>query len=66
MRSLPDRTSTRASTPSAPGNAYSYGQNFPYQSGSPISFEVRVTPVDAEGDLIHDDGVNTTGAGVIK
>ena len=48
------------------GERYSYGQNFPYQSGSPIGFEVRVTPVDSNGDLIHDDGVNTTGAGVIK
>jgi len=48
------------------GERYSYGQNFPYQSGSPIGFEVRVTPVDSEGDLIHDDGLESTGAGVIE
>lgn len=45
---------------------YSYGQNFPYQSGSPIGFSVSVTPVDADGDLLHDEGLDVEGAGTIK
>lgn len=48
------------------GERYSYGQNFPYQSGSPIGFSVSVTPVDAEGDLLHDEGLDVEGAGTIK
>lgn len=43
---------------------YSYGENFPYQKNSPITFEVTITPVDAKGELLHDKKleaeVNTT------
>lgn len=37
------------------GQTYSYGENFPYQKNSPITFDVTITPVDAKGDLLHDD-----------
>ena len=48
------------------GERYSYGENFPYQAGSPIQFEVSVTPVDAEGDLLHDEGLDGSGSGTIN
>ena len=48
------------------GERYSYGQNFPYQAGSPIGFSVSVTPVDADGDLLHDEGLDGEGSGTIK
>ncbi len=52
--------------PLGSGERYSYGQNFPYQPGSPIGFGVSVTPVDADGDLVHDEGLDGEGAGTIK
>ena len=48
------------------GERYSYGQNFLYQSGSPITFKVSVTPVDSEGDLLHDLGIDVEGTGTIS
>lgn len=47
------------------GESFSYGENFPYQAGSPITFDVSVTPVDAEGELLHDDRVEAEGTGTI-
>ena len=48
------------------GERYSFGVNFPYQAGSPIGFEVSVTPVDDEGDLLHDLGLDGSGSGTIE
>jgi hypothetical protein len=36
------------------GETYSFGENFRYQKNSPITFEATATPVDAQGDLLHD------------
>lgn len=47
------------------GEQYSYGENFPYQANSPITFDVSLTPVDAEGELVHDDRVEAEGTGTI-
>ncbi len=38
----------------APGQSVAYGENFKHQPGSPIEFEVTLTPADAAGDLNHD------------
>ena len=48
------------------GQSYSFGENFRYQPGSPITFEVTVTPVDAAGDLVFDQATEGTGAGTIS
>ena len=48
------------------GQSYSYGENFRYQSGSPITFESVVTPVDAQGDLLHDERIEGSGTGTIS
>ncbi|WP_104107923.1 hypothetical protein [Nocardioides sp. 616] len=48
------------------GQQVSYGENFIYQSGSPITFDVTITPVDAEGELLHDDRIEGEGNGVIS
>lgn len=45
---------------------FSFGQNFLYQAGSPITFSVRVTPVDADGKLVHDKKVEAKGTGTIS
>ncbi|ACZ20122.1 hypothetical protein Sked_01500 [Sanguibacter keddieii DSM 10542] len=39
----------------APGQTFSYGQNFKYQAGSPITFDATLTPSDDAGDLVHDE-----------
>jgi hypothetical protein len=39
----------------APGQVFSYGENFKYQAGSPITFEATLVPADESGDLVHDD-----------
>lgn len=44
------------------GQTYSFGENFEYQPGGAISFEVSYTPVDATGDLLHDQRVEGTGS----
>ncbi len=48
------------------GQAYSYATNFRYQPGSPITFESVITPVDAEGDLLHDERIEGSGTGTIS
>ncbi|MTB87662.1 hypothetical protein H9L21_05055 [Aeromicrobium senzhongii] len=48
------------------GQQYSYGENFHHQAGSKITFQARVVPVDAEGELIHDKGIEGEGTGTIK
>lgn len=48
------------------GERYSYGENFRHQPGSPITFDVRVTPVDAEGKLVHDLREQAEGHGEIR
>lgn len=47
------------------GQQISWGENFPYQQGSPITFEVTITPVDAEGELLHDDRIEGGGTAEI-
>jgi hypothetical protein len=47
------------------GQSLSYGANFAYQPGSPITFEAEYTPVDAQGELLHDDRVEGEGTGTI-
>ena len=48
------------------GEKFSFGENFRYQQNSPIGFKVKATPVDAEGELLHDQAVEGEGKGVIK
>ncbi|MCB7135020.1 hypothetical protein [Cellulosimicrobium marinum] len=48
------------------GQSYSYGENFPYQAGSPITFESVITPVDKEGELLHDERLEGSGTGTIS
>jgi len=52
--------------PFASGQAYSYGENFHHQANSPITFEATVVPVDAQGELLHDQRMEGTGTGTIK
>lgn len=51
--------------PFGTGASYSYAENFKHQKGSPITFDVSITPVDAEGELLHDDRVEATGTGTV-
>lgn len=46
------------------GQSYSKGENFEYQPGSPITFKVSYTPVDATGKLQSDKRVEGTGSGI--
>lgn len=48
------------------GQSFAWGENFAYQSGSPIVFDATLTPVDAEGELLHDDRVEAEGTGTIS
>ncbi|WP_029068685.1 hypothetical protein [Jonesia quinghaiensis] len=50
----------------SPGQSFSYGENFRYQSGSDITFAVKLTPVDAAGDLIHDERQEVTADATIS
>ena len=47
------------------GESYSFGENFHYQADSPITFDVTITPVDENGDLIHDDKIEAEGTGTV-
>ncbi|MEI5673101.1 MULTISPECIES: hypothetical protein [unclassified Nocardioides] len=47
------------------GETFSYGENFEHQPGSPITFDVSYVPVDAAGDLLHDDKVEAEGKATI-
>ncbi|PFG34576.1 hypothetical protein [Sanguibacter antarcticus] len=49
-----------------PGTQFSYGENFLYQAGSPITFDVTMVPVDDEGDLVHDEKVEVTADTAIE
>lgn len=49
-----------------PGTSFSYGQNFLYQSGSPIVFTASLTPADEDGDLVHDEKQEIELATTIK
>ena len=49
-----------------PGTSYSYGQNFKYQAGSPITFTAKLTPVDDAGDLLHDNAEEVTAETTIS
>ncbi|WP_222593463.1 hypothetical protein [Aeromicrobium flavum] len=48
------------------GQTYSYGENFHHQKSSKITFKATVTPVDAEGELLHDQRVEGEGTGTIE
>ncbi|WP_407319449.1 hypothetical protein UQW22_03445 [Isoptericola halotolerans] len=48
------------------GQSYSVGTNFHHQADSPITFEATVTPVDENGDLLHDDRVEGEGTATIS
>ncbi|MBD5785866.1 hypothetical protein IF650_06695 [Cellulosimicrobium terreum] len=48
------------------GESYSVGTNFAYQAGSPFTVEGVYTPVDAEGELLHDERVEGEGTGTIE
>ncbi len=52
--------------PFATGQSYSYATNFRYQPGSPITFDAVITPVDAEGELLHDERIEGEGTGTIS
>ncbi|MFI2703810.1 hypothetical protein [Cellulosimicrobium composti] len=52
--------------PFATGQSYSYATNFRYQPGSPITFDAVITPVDAEGELLHDERMEGEGTGTIS
>lgn len=51
--------------PLAPGETYAYGENFAYQPGTELIVSVRYTPVDDEGDLVHDERQEFEGSVVI-
>ena len=46
------------------GQTFSFGQNFEHEPGGAIDFQVSYTPVDADGELLHDQRVEATGSGV--
>lgn len=48
------------------GESFSVSENFLYQAGSPLTIEATMTPVDAEGNLLHDDRVEGEGSGTIS
>lgn len=45
-----------------PGESYTVGENFLYQAGSVLEIEATVTPVDDQGDLLHDERVEFEGS----
>ena len=48
------------------GQTFSSGTNFQYENGEGIVFNTTVTPVDAEGELVHDKRVEGEGKGKIS
>jgi len=50
----------------APGESFSYGDNFEYQAGSPITFVASLTPSDDAGDLLHDERAEVEVSTTIK
>lgn len=62
----PDGYNEKGVYPFGKGQKYTYGDNFKHQKNSPITFKVSVTPVDAEGELLHDKRMEGEGEGTIK
>lgn len=48
------------------GEHFSYGENFKYEADTGITFDVTITPVDENGDLLHDDKIDGEGSGTIS
>jgi len=48
------------------GETFSYGENFRYEKGTKLEVKVTYTPVDAEGELLHDDRVEGEGSATIS
>ena len=48
------------------GESFSVGDNFHHQPNSPITFSARYTPVDDEGDMLHDERVEGEAAATIE
>lgn len=48
------------------GESFSYGENFRYEKGVKLDVKVGATPVDASGDLIHDEKIEGEGSGTIS
>lgn len=48
------------------GETFSYGDNFAHQADSEIEFTVTYVPVDAKGDLLHDERVEGKASTKIK
>lgn len=48
------------------GESFSVGDNFHHQPNSPITFSARYTPVDEEGDMLHDERVEAEGSATIN
>ena len=46
--------------------SYSYGTNFLYQPGTEITFDGTIVPVDAQGELLHDERIEGEGTGTIS
>lgn len=50
----------------APGETFSFSDNFEYQAGSAINFDIGLTPSDDAGDLLHDQKQALTASTTIK
>lgn len=48
------------------GQSFSFGTNFLYQPGTDITFRTDITPVDAQGDLLHDERLEAEGTGTVS
>jgi len=48
------------------GQSFSFGTNFLYRPGTDITFRTDVTPVDARGDLLHDERLEAEGTGTVS
>lgn len=62
----PDGYSEAGVYPLGAGQSYSFGDNFEYQPGSPIQFDVTYTPVDTAGELLSDERVEAKGTSTIS
>ena len=50
----------------APDETFSYSDNFEYQAGSVINFDIGLTPSDDEGELLHDEKQTLTASTTVK
>ncbi len=48
------------------GESFSVGDNFHHQPGSAITFAARYTPVDDEGELLHEERIETEASATIE